>query len=61
MKTSYDDADTLIVSTVLEFATERMPLRVIAADTNVLITLLYFWNNEMTNILMLPDSAQSKK
>ena len=60
MKTSHD-ADTLIVSTAFHFATERMPVRVIVADTDVLIMLLYFWNNEMANILMLPDLAQSKE
>ena len=38
-----------------------MPARMIAADTDVLIMLLYFWNNEMANILMLSDSAQSLK
>ena len=56
MKTSHDDVDTLI-----DFATERMPVFEIAADTDVLIMLLYFWNNEMANILMLSDSAQSKE
>ena len=61
MKTSHDDADTLIVSTALDFATERIPVHVIAADTDVLIMLLYLWNNEMENILMLSDSAQSKE
>ena len=38
-----------------------MPVRVIAADTDVLIMLLFFWNNEMANTLMLSDSAQSKE
>ena len=38
-----------------------MPVRVIAADIDVLIMLLYFWNNEMANILMLSDSAQRKE
>ena len=61
MKTSHDDGDTLIVSTDLDFATERMPVFVIAAHTDVLIMLLYFWNNEMANILMLSDSALSKE
>ena len=60
MKTSQDDADTSTVSTVLDFATERMPVRVIAADSDVLI-ILYFWNNEMPNILILPDSAKSRE
>ena len=61
VKTSHDDADTLIVSTALDFAVEKIPVRVIAADTDVLIILLYFRNNEMTNILMLSDSAQRKE
>ena len=60
MKTSHDDPDTLIVSTTPDFVTERMPVRVIAADTDVLIMLLYFWNNEMANVLMLSSSAQKK-
>ena len=38
-----------------------MPARMIAADTDVLIMLLYFWTNEMANILVLSDSAQSLK
>ena len=61
MKTSNDDTDTLIVYTALNFAAERMSVRMIATDTDILIMLLYFWNNEMANILMLPDSAQSKE
>ena len=60
MKTSHNDAETLIVYIALDFATERMLVFVIAADTDVLIMLLYFWNNEMANIL-LSDSAQNKK
>ena len=61
MKTIHDDADTLIVSTVLDFATERMSVCVTAADTDVLIILLYFLKNEMANFLMLSDLAQSKE
>ena len=61
VKTSHDDADTFIVSTALDFAIEKMPLLVIAAHTNVLIMLLYYWNNEMVNILMLSDSVQRKE
>ena len=61
VKTSHDDADILIVYTALDFAVEKIPVRVIAADTDVLIMLLYFRNNEMTNILMLSDSAQRKE
>ena len=57
MKTIHHDADTLIVFAVLDFATERMSVRVTATDTNVLIMLLHFWNDEMANILMLSDSA----
>ena len=38
-----------------------MPVPVAAADTDALNMLLYFCNNEMANILMLSDSAQSKK
>ena len=56
-----NDTDTLIVSTALDFATEIMPARMIAADTDVLIMLLYFWTNEMANILVLSDLAQSLK
>ena len=51
MKTSHDDGDTLIVPTALDFATERMPVFVIVAHTDVLIMLLYFWNNEMANVM----------
>ena len=61
VKISDDDPDTLIVSTALHFATERMSVWVIAADNDALMTSLYFWNNEMANILMLSDSAQSKE
>ena len=61
MKTSHDDSDTLIVPTALDFATERMPVFVITAHTDVLIMSLYFWNNEMANIMILSDLAQSKE
>ena len=38
-----------------------MPVPVVAADTDALNMLLYFCNNEMANILMLSDLAQSKE
>ena len=61
VKTSNDDTDTLIVYTALNFATERMSVRMIATDTDTLIMLLYFWNNEMANILMLSVSICSRR
>ena len=61
VKTSHYDADTLIVSTALDFTTEKMSVYLIAADTDVLIMLLYFWINEMENILMLSDFAPKKE
>ena len=39
VKNSHEDADALFVSTALEFATEKMPVLVIATDTDALLYL----------------------
>ena len=58
---SRDDADTLIVSTALDLAIGGNAVRVIAADTDVLILLLYFWNDEMADIFMVSESTSHGK
>ena len=47
------DADTTIVSKVLDYACAGNSVKLIRADTDLLIMLLYFWNGEMAEITML--------
>ena len=48
---STGDADTMIVSTVLDCACTG-DVTLLAADTDLFIMLLYFWNNCMGRIVM---------
>ena len=47
-----EDADTLIVSTAIEYAKSGFHVTVVAEDTDVLVMLLYFWNTDMGNIVV---------
>jgi len=51
------DADTLIVSTALELATEMKPVTVVASDTDILVMLTYHWKPNMGEIWMKREST----
>ena len=52
VKQAQADANTLIVSTALDFAKNQQTVEVIANDTDILIMLLYHWQVDMANIFI---------
>ena len=52
VKQAQADADTLIVSTALDFAKNQQTVEVIANDTDILVMLLYHWQDDMANIFI---------
>ena len=56
---SPEDADTMIVSCALQFATQGNDVVVVANDTDILVLLIYHWNPSMTNVYFQSD-AQKK-
>ena len=57
---SHGDADTLIASTALEIAASGKKVSVVAVDTDVLILLLYHWNDEMADIFFYSEAKRDK-
>ena len=55
------DADTSIVSTVVDFACAGETVCLIAADTDLLIMLIYMWNNMMGQIKMKSEGTHKYK
>ena len=49
---SEDDADIDIVSTVIDLASKGKNVTLVGADTDLLILLLYMWNDSMGHIIM---------
>ena len=47
---STGDADTMIVATALQIATEGKKVNVVADDTDVLILLMYHWIDTMADM-----------
>ena len=56
---SPEDADTMIVSCALQFATQGNDVIVVADDTDILVLLIYHWNPSMANVYFQSD-AQKK-
>ena len=54
------DADTLIVSSALEFARNGQTVTIVAEDTDVLIMLVYHWRNCMKDIFIRKESRLSR-
>ena len=52
------DADTLIVSTVLDYACIGKNACLLASDTDLLIMLIYFWNDLMGSIVMRSEATK---
>ena len=55
------DADTVIASKTLDYACAGNSLKLIRADSDLLIMLLYFWNSEMAEITMLSEPTKKNK
>ena len=56
-----NDADTAIVSTVLDYACENKDVCLVGADTDLLIMLLYMWNDAMGRIVMKREGSKRHK
>ena len=56
VEVSRGDADTLIVSSALEFARNGQAVTGVAKDTDVLIMLVYHWRNGMDDIFIRKES-----
>lgn len=54
---SSGDAETLIVSTVLDYACINN-VTLVAADKNLFIMLLYFWNTGMGRVIMKSEASK---
>ncbi len=54
------DDDTLIASTALEIGALGKAVSVVADDTDVLIFLLYHWNDEMADIFFYSEAKRDK-
>ena len=59
VEVSRGDADTLIVSSALEFARNGQTITVVTTDTDVLIMLVYHWRNCMEDIFIRKESRLS--
>ena len=55
------DADTMIVSTILDHACNGDNIQLIAADTDLLIMVIYFWNSLMGQIIRRTETTKNYK
>ena len=55
------DADIAVVPKVLVYACACNSVKLIGADTELLIMLLYFWNSEMAEITMLSEPTKKNE
>ena len=60
MKHGQGDSGTLIVSTTLDIAKSGRKVTVAADDTDVLVLLMFHWNDEMTDIFFLSEARKDK-
>ena len=56
-----NDADTAIVPTVLDYACQNKDVCLVAADTDLLVMLLYMWNDSMGRITMKCEGSKRHK
>ena len=61
VKQAESDADTLIASNALRFASEKEPVTVICDDTDVLVLLVYHFKPDMSDIYMRSDPKRGQK
>ena len=57
VKQAEADADTMIVSTALDFAASGKTVCVYANDTDIIVMLLYHWKDSLANIFVKSDST----
>ena len=55
---SENDADTMIVNTVINMAKQGKECTAVADDTDVLVLLVHFFENEMANIYFLSEASK---
>ena len=58
---STGDADTLIVVCALQFARHGREVSVVSDDTDVLVLLMYHWNENMADIYFHSEAKRSQK
>ena len=61
MKQAQADADTLIVSTALDFAKNKQTVEVIANDTDIMVMLFYHWQDDMASIFIQKVTGGAKR
>ena len=61
VKQAQADADTLIVSTALDFAKNQQAVEVVTNDTDILVMLLYHWQDDMANIFIHKVTGGAKR
>ena len=57
---STGDADTMIVSCALQFATQGRDVIVVADDTDILVLLIYHWNSDMADVYLQSNVKKSQ-
>ena len=55
------DADTMIVACALEFANQGSQVNVVADDTDILVLLIYHWNQNMADIYFQSEANKLHK
>ena len=55
------DVSTMVVSTILDYACTGGNVELIAANTDLLIMLMYFWNSIIEEITMNSEAAKNHK
>ncbi len=58
---STGDADTMVVASALQFASQGNATTVVADDTDVLILLMYHWKENMADVYFLSEARNSQK
>ena len=58
---SIGDAYTIIVACALQFAIRGSNVNVVADDTDVLVLLIYHWNQDMADIYFQSEAKKSQK
>ena len=61
IKQAAADADTLIVASVLGFASEGQAVSLFANDTDILVMLVYHWKRDMATVCVKSDIMKSGK
>ena len=61
VKYSGGDADTLFASTALQMASSDSRTTVVADDADVLVILLYHWNDTMSDVLFRSEAKKDSK